>query len=129
MLILALLGGACDCLCPGIVSSNSDGRGDLSLGGGLPPYGVRFLQSAWPNQCVSQVMTLSKLLLAVMLLAQSANSHTRQAGDAQLCIVRGGNFVIGTVVNPPMLCYGTHEPRSTKCEYTFPKPTWKEIVP
>jgi hypothetical protein len=75
-------------------------------------------------------MVLRKiLLLALVMLAQIANGRTRQAGDAHLDILRRGNFVIGAVVDPPMLCYGTHEPLETKCEYTFQKPRWREIVP
>jgi hypothetical protein len=74
-------------------------------------------------------MMLRQIPLAVLLLAQIGSSQTRQAGDAHLCILRRENFVIGAVVSPPMLCYGTHEPRATDCEYTFSKPAWRELVP
>ena len=69
------------------------------------------------------------LLFALILITQTANTQTKYAGDAHLCILRRANFVIGVVVSPPMLCYGTHEPRATDCEYTFSKPTWKEVGP
>jgi hypothetical protein len=72
-------------------------------------------------------MRICAVLLALCLSGLQMLGDTAIRATHDATIVRRGNFVIAAVLAPPLICYGTHIPKTVSCKPSIESPGRKQI--